>query len=596
VLAVALLDGGLAATAGAQNASYRDRLAQDEVIYFLLPDRFENGDRSNDQGHLHGTRLQTGFDPADKGFYHGGDLAGVRARLDYIQALGATAIWLAPVFVNQPVQGPPGRESAGYHGYWITDFTHVDPHLGSNAELTALVDAAHARAMKVYLDIVVNHTADVIAYRECSSCPYRSRADYPYQRRGGVDGVPINQGFAGDDAANQTEENFGHLLSPDFAYTPYVPAGKAHLKVPQWLNDPIYYHNRGESTFAGESSTMGDFFGLDDIMTEHPRVLRGFIDIYGAWIDQLGIDGYRIDTARHVNPEFFRAFVPAMLSRARAKGIENFHIFGEVYSTDPAMTALHTHTAALPSVLDFPFAQTVRDVSLGIQGTDALAALFAQDPLYRGGVMAAMQLPIFISNHDQGRFGYFLFKHAPQISNDEALQRMRLAYALTFLLRGVPVIYYGDEQGFAGIDGDMGARQDMFASRVESYNAGRVVGDKAEAGAAHFNPQHPMFAWISDLARLRAAHAALRRGRQVVRVSSAEPGVFVVSRFDPDTEQEFVLAFNSASDAKQAWTQVQATSTRFQSLHGGCEPDSRAASYHVALPAFGFVACVANLR
>src|SRR5215475_428567 len=109
--------------AGPTPVQYRARLPQDEVIYFLLTDRFENADPSNDRGGLSGGRLVTGFDPADKGFYHGGDLKGLTSRLDYIQSLGATAIWLAPIFKNKPVQGGPGDQSASYHGYWITDFT-----------------------------------------------------------------------------------------------------------------------------------------------------------------------------------------------------------------------------------------------------------------------------------------------------------------------------------------------------------------------------------------------------------------------------------------------------------------------------------------
>jgi glycosidase len=135
-----------AGTAGALH-ELRERLPEDEVLYFLLPDRFENGDPANDRGGLAGDRLQTGYDPADKGFFHGGDLKGVAQHLDYIQGLGATAIWLGPVFRNQPVQGAPGHESAGYHGYWITDFTHVDPHFGSDDDLKALVDGAHARGL-----------------------------------------------------------------------------------------------------------------------------------------------------------------------------------------------------------------------------------------------------------------------------------------------------------------------------------------------------------------------------------------------------------------------------------------------------------------
>src|SRR3546814_12117526 len=110
---------------------------------------------------------------------------GVIRRLDYIQSLGATAVWLSPVFKNKVVQGPKGQESAGYHGYWVTDFTAVDPHLGTNADFKALVDAAHAKGMKVYMDILINHTADVIEMDECKGYdfPHHSRPDYPYSRK-----------------------------------------------------------------------------------------------------------------------------------------------------------------------------------------------------------------------------------------------------------------------------------------------------------------------------------------------------------------------------------------------------------------------------
>jgi glycosidase len=117
---------------------------------------------------------------------------------------------LTPIFANKPVQGPPGQESSGYHGYWITDFTRVDPHLGTDADFKAFVDAAHARGMKVYMDIIANHTADVLYPAECEGqgqCPYRSIADYPYQRRGGTSGVPINPGFDGTDFSKLTDPN-----------------------------------------------------------------------------------------------------------------------------------------------------------------------------------------------------------------------------------------------------------------------------------------------------------------------------------------------------------------------------------------------------
>src|SRR5438270_12447320 len=105
--------GALALLAAAPSAAdFRSRQPQDEVIYFVLPDRFENGDPANDRGGLSGDRLTTGFDPSSTGFFHGGDLKGLTSRLDYIQGLGATAVWLTPIFRNKAVQGPAGKESA----------------------------------------------------------------------------------------------------------------------------------------------------------------------------------------------------------------------------------------------------------------------------------------------------------------------------------------------------------------------------------------------------------------------------------------------------------------------------------------------------
>lgn len=589
--ALALLAAALAATPAAAQ-TLRDRLPEDEVLYFLLPDRFENGDTANDRGGLAGDRLVTGFDPASKGFYHGGDLKGVVQRLDYIQALGATAIWVGPIFKNKPVQGPKGQESAGYHGYWITDFTQVDPHFGTNAEFKALVDAAHKRGIKVYMDIVVNHTADIIQFRECGDCSYRSRADYPYGRKGGIAGAAINPGFAGDD--DHSAANFARLTRPDYAYTPVVPEAEKAAKVPAWLNDPIYYHNRGNSTFAGESSTMGDFVGLDDLMTEHPRVLAGMIDIFGGWIDRFGIDGFRIDTARHVNPEFWQAFVPAMRARAKARGIPNFHIFGEVADPEVAALARHTRVDKFPAVLDFAFNQAVIDVTSG-KGTDRLAKVFAADALYEGGPAAARRLPTFVSNHDAGRVATFIRQALPKIGQNELLQRVQLAQAMLLLLRGVPTVYSGDEQGFVSDGNDQDAREDMFGSRVASYNDNRLLGTDATTATASFNPGHPLFREIATLARLRTSHPALTRGRQVTRFASEKPGLFAVSRFDPKTGVETVIAFNTSAAPWSGNVQVETASTIFRTLAGQCPANAVApGSLSLSLPAFGFTVCAAG--
>jgi neopullulanase len=573
--------------------AFRGRAPEDEVIYFVLPDRFENGDRANDRGGLKGDRLQTGFDPSHKGFYHGGDLKGLTARLDYIEALGASAIWLGPIYKNKPVQGPAGQESAGYHGYWITDFTTVDPHFGTREDLKRFVDAAHARGIKVYLDIITNHTADVIQYRECAdTCDYRSRGDYPYSTVGDSSGAKINIGFLGDQI--QTPDNFAKLTRADFAYSPYIPNKEAQVKVPAWLNDPIWYHNRGNSRFTGESINFGDFAGLDDLMTENPRVVQGFIDIYGAWIDDFKIDGFRIDTAKHVNPEFWQAFAPAMLERAKAQGIAHFHIFGEVWTDeiDVALLARSTQIDRMPSVLDFAFRAAVLQTVAGEAPTQTFARLFAGDALYDNAAETARRLPTFISNHDNGRFAYFTRRAFPDASSEELSKRVLLAHAMMFTLRGVPVIYSGDEQGFTGDGGDQDAREDLFASRVASYNDNSLIGTRATTAQPNFDREHPLFKSLAELARLRRSIPALRRGEQRIRHVEERPGIFAVSRIDPQTNEEILVVFNTTTARVETSIALDYDDLAFKSLHGHCEPSAAApGSYNVALDGLDYLVC-----
>lgn len=585
-LAMAATAFTAAAQASGQEAAVRDRPAEDEVIYFLLPDRFANGDPANDRGGLQGDRLQTGYDPADPGFYHGGDLRGLMQRLDYLQGLGVTALWIAPPFVNKPVQGPSGHESAAYHGYWITDFTRIDPHFGTNDEFRALVEAAHARGIKVYLDIVINHTADVIRYRECpaNDCGYRWKGDYPYQRRGGLGGEPVNAGFTGDPGSD-----FSTLTSADYAYTPYNPAGEETVKVPDWLNDVSLYHNRGNSAWYSEARMDGDFSGLDDLFTEHPRVIQGFIDIYGGWIDEYGVDGFRIDTARHVNPEFWQVFVPAILDRARARGIPNFHIFGETYDFQSGTAAMHTVVDGLPTVLDFAYQRVVQNMVTGVQHPDAMGYLLMEDAIYAGGVETARKLPTFTGNHDMGRIGHLILHARPDISDAELLDRSALAHALVLLGRGVPVIYYGDEQGFTGDGDDRRARQDMFETRVPAYADDRRIGQ----AAGPFDTNADMYRRIAEMTRVRAADARLRRGRVAVRIADQTPGILAVSRLDDDGET--LVVFNTSTEARDVNVPVETRSTRWRALLGQCPAHAAApGAVSVSVPALGYLVCVSE--
>lgn len=584
-----------AAEPAAAPADFRARTPEQEVIYFVLPDRFDNGDPRNDRGGIKGDRLKHGYDPTAKGFFHGGDLSGLTRRLDYIQGLGITAIWFAPVFKNKPVQGPKGDESAGYHGYWVTDFTTIDPHFGTEAEFKAFVDAAHARGIKVYMDIIVNHTADVIQYREGGDYAYRGKADYPYSRRGGVNGAPINPGFAGDHVA--AAENWAKLTDPTWAYTPYVPKGEERVKKPDWLNDPIYYHNRGNTNWFGESATFGDFVGLDDIATEHPRVVAGMIEIYGSWIDRFGIDGFRIDTARHVNPEFWQAFEPAMIERAKARGIPNFHIFSEVATgeIDPGYLARWSHIAHLSAPLDMAFAAAMQQAVGGKIGTDKVARLFEDDALYRGGEKAALRLPTFLGNHDFGRFSMFVKQANPGISQEELFDRVALGHAMMLTLRGVPTIYYGDEQGFVSDGNDQLARENMFPSQVAVYNDNDLIGTDATTAQANFDTAHPLYRLIAELSAVRRATPALTGGVQKIRAFSDRPGLLAISRFDPETGREVLLAYNTSAQPLTALVEVDPQSLSFAPLAGQCSTQVAApGSLSVTLPAFGYAVCAAK--
>lgn len=559
MIAASLLATAWTAPVAAQ--AHRERLPEDEVIYFVLPDRFENGDPRNDTGGIKGDRMKHGFDPKHKGFYHGGDLAGLIKRLDYVQGLGATAIWFAPIFKNKPVQGGPGEESAGYHGYWVTDFTSVDPHFGTDAEFKAFVEEAHRRGMKVYMDIITNHSADVIQYAECpkSACAYRSRADYP-----------------------------------DKAYTPIVPAAEKNVKVPAWMNDVQYYHNRGNTTFRGENSIMGDFVGLDDFATTDPRVIDGFIEIYKGWIDRFGIDGYRIDTARHVQPEFWTKFAPAIMDHAKAKGIPNFHIFGEVASDglDVQAQALHTRVAKLPTVLDFVFRRGAIETVGGRAGTELLATIFEGDDLYEGGKATAKQLPTFLGNHDMGRFAREMRLAHPKADDAEILQRVLLGHAMLMTLRGVPTIYSGDEQGFAGDGNDQDAREDMFPSKVAVYNDNILVGTTKTTADSNFDTSHPIYAAIADLSKLRSEQIALRRGDQIVRNYSEKPGLFAVSRIDPASKDEVLIVFNTSNAPLTANVEIGKAATQLSSLRGNCPVAPRLpGSVAITLPALGYMVC-----
>ncbi|WP_431883382.1 pullulanase-type alpha-1,6-glucosidase [Micromonospora gifhornensis] len=529
-----------------------------EQFYFVLPDRFANGDPRNDRGGLTGDRLRTGYDPTDKGFYQGGDLKGLIDRLDYVQGLGTTAIWLAPVFKNRPVQGKGDDVSAGYHGYWITDFTQVDPHFGTAADLKKLVASAHKRGIKVYLDVIVNHTADVITYAEDrysyidkTTAPYRDAQGRPFEDRNHADG----------------SRTFPQVNTRSFPYTPsFASPADAKVKVPGWLNDPTMYHNRGDSTFVGENSEYGDFFGLDDLWTERPEVVRGMTKIYADWVRDTGVDGFRLDTVKHVNMDFWPQFSRGIEQAAARAGKKDFFMFGEVYSADQEITSSYVREGALPATLDFAFQEAARGYTANDGSAKALADVYARDDLYAARDTHAGRLPTFLGNHDMGRIGSFIATGPTDPATH--LRRDQLAHELMFLTRGQPVVYSGDEQGFTGAGGDKDARQPMFASRTADYLDDDLLGTDRTHAEDQFDRSHPLYRTIAGLGTLRQAHPALRDGVQVTRHAADGPGVFAFSRFDPDNRTEYVVAVNNAATAQTVTVDTWSAGATFAGIYG----------------------------
>lgn len=511
----------------AKLAPYQQRDFQDEVFYFVLPDRFYNGDKSNDLGAAANDKKRVlshgGLDKSHKGMYHGGDLIGLTEKLPYLDNMGITAIWLTPVLRNQAVQG----DSSGYHGYWILDFTEIDPHLGSNADLKHFIDQAHKRNIKVFFDIITNHTADVIKYKEChgedglgwlvkeKNCPFKSLA----------------QMAKGD------------------KYSPLIPTGNEQLKTPAWLNDINAYHNQGDSFWAGESAIRGDFSGLDDIDTNSDFVVKGMTDIYTAIIDEFRPDGFRIDTVKHVNIEFWQTFSPALMAHAQKIGIDNFFMYGEVYSFEPELLSRFTTEAKLPSVLDFALQGAMRSTLIDQQGTDELAKLFAQDHFYTTNHddidnTNANQLVNFTGNHDMGRFAYFLKASDFNYNEAEQIKRNLLANAIMYFSRGVPVIYYGDEQGFVGDGGDQASRQDMMPSKVASYNDDDLLATDKTTAVDNFDTSHLFYQTYAQYAELYQQYPALRFGEQMTLYSQNKPGLFAIQR--AYQSQQLIIVFNTA--------------------------------------------------
>ncbi len=241
-------------------------------------------------------------------------------------------------------------------------------------------------------------------------------------------------------------------------------------------------------------------------------------------------------------------------------------MFGEVFDSNPAFMSRYTTEGKLQATLDFGFQARAQSFAANSAGTDNLRDLFALDDHYIDADSNAYSLPTFLGNHDMGRIGRFIAQANPGASDDELVARDKLAHALMYFVRGMPVVYYGDEQGFTGDGGDKDARQDMMPSQVASYNDDDLIGTSATTADANFDEAHPLYAFLGDLAALKADHAALRNGAQVHRYSTSEAGIYAFSRIDADEGIEYVVALNNAETAKTQTIQTYSADAGFSGL------------------------------
>lgn len=453
-----------------------------DAVYLIMPDRFANGDPTNDEP----AELPGSHDRAKARAYHGGDLRGVLEHLDYLKDLGVTTVWLTPVVKNGTAED--------YHGYGAVDLYAVDPHLGTVQDYQEMVAAAHQRRMKVLFDIVPNHVGP---------------------RHPWVANPPLADWFHGTAAHHANSSVAG--LESFYGETKDQRAGHDPFEA---LVDP---HAPARLT---RDLTDGWFFGiLPDLNTENPIVAQYLLENAIWWAEASGLDGYRIDTFPYV-PRLFWSRWTAGLRRIYPR----LTTIGEVFHPDPSVTSFFGGgqkrydgiDSGVTTVFDYPMYFALRDILLHGAPVGRLADILRQDSLY----VRPDLLVTFFGNHDEARFAGV---------EGSSAEKLRLAFGLALTLRGIPELYYGDEIGMPG-GGDPDNRRDFPGGWTEdTRNAFTEAGRTLE--------QQGTFAFVQKLLRLRREHPALTGGR-LWNLFSDESG-YVFLR-EAEEERVLVAFNNSA--------------------------------------------------
>jgi glycosidase len=499
-------------------------LSLDDVIYLIMPDRFANGDPTNDEP----KEFPGSHDRAKPRAWHGGDLRGVQDHLAYLKDLGVTTIWLTPIVKNGATQD--------YHGYGAVDLYVVDPHLGALQDYQDLVASAHKLHMKILFDVVPNHVGPL----------------HPW-----VANPPTPDWFHG--TANDHLSTFSPL-KPDF----YGQANKKDVSndLFESLEDP---HTPPQMR---ANLTNGWFFGmLPDLNTENPLVVEYLTQNSIWWAESSGLDGFRIDTFPYVPRKFWAEW---------HSGLRQYYprlsTIGEVFHPDPTVTSFFVGgrkgwdgtDTQLTTVFDFPTFFTLRDVLLKQSPAGKIANILRQDSLYPHPDF----LVPFFANHDVPRFASM---------PGSSIAKVKLAFGLTLALRGIPELYYGDEIAMPG-GNDPDNRRD--------FPGGWHEDEKSAFTAEGRTPeQQEVFACVQKLLRLRREHAALRGGQlwhlssddmSYVFLREAEEEKLVIAFHNGTQPRDLNIPLHDASAQDAAGAAI---------LFGNAQADVSAHTLHLHLPA-----------
>jgi glycosidase len=499
---------------------------RDQCIYFLMVDRFNNSKSA--------PRHQPFDDPNFFGF-QGGNFAGIKNQLSYIKGLGAGAIWLSPVLKNVPF------EDGTYHGYGIHHFLRADPRFAQDPahaddELRSLVDAAHQLGLYVILDIVLNHTGNVFAY-QCEphedTCTNSNGAEADFR--------PKER-----DIRWRDENGVARPEWPDIKTIPSPPANA--LVWPQELHDNSFFRRQGQPGPADD--TVGDFASLKQFRTDFVQLQQLLIRAYQYVIARFDIDGFRIDTLRYLKNALPLLFGNSVREFALSIGKKNFFTFGEVFVGDAEeqiasfigrTTSDQTDMVGVDAALDYPLFFNLKPVVKGFSAPSDLVAMYHLRKKIEANVLsshgdATRFFVTFLDNHDVKERIRFV-----QPGNEHQFDdQVTLGLACLYALPGIPCLYYGTEQGLHGKGTDPAVREALW-------------------GGPGFQQASFYYRQISQIAKVRASHPAMRYGRFYFRpisgdgqhfgISSFPQGILAFSRILMD--QEVVVVANcSTSDTR----------------------------------------------